>query len=56
MSDYPTKVVEIVEVASDVLTEWECTFIEDQQWRQHFSYKQKSVIDRIYDKVCDSTF
>ncbi len=56
MPDYPKMVKEIAEVASDVLTEWECGFIEDQTGRQSFSEKQRDIIDRIYEKVCNSSF
>jgi len=49
-------VSEIHEVASEVLNEWECGFIEDQVGKTWFSPKQKAVIEKLYDKICESPY
>lgn len=53
--DYRKMVSEIAEVAADLLSAWECTFIESmQEWRGDYTDKQKDIIDRLYERVCDS--
>lgn len=56
MPDYETMVKEIAEVASDVLSERECEFIEDMIGQGSFSEKQAAWIERIYGKVCESSY
>jgi len=57
------KVKEIVEVGDKlfeegVISEWELNFISDVSDRGVPSptAKQKDIVDRIYEKVCDSAF
>jgi len=54
--DYASMVKEIEEVASDVLNEWECGFIENVSGRKTFSDKQGAIIEKIYRKVCESPY
>jgi len=49
-------VVEIAEVASEVLSEWECNFIEDMHGKTSFTPKQVDKIQELYKKVCESPF
>ena len=42
------KVAEICERAADRLSEWESTFIDSLYGQEHFSNKQKEIIDRIH--------
>ena len=55
MPDYFTMISEILEVASKVLNEWECDFIENVSGLRTFSPKQKAVIEKIYEKVCEKS-
>lgn len=52
-------VEEISEVSYEVLTEWECGFIESiEEWLddgRELSEKQIATLERIYDKVCRSS-
>lgn len=50
------KVEKIAEVASDALNDWECGFIENMEGKTSFTESQVAVIDKIYDKVCDSPY
>lgn len=45
---------EIAEVADEVLSEWECEFIDSVHGNTSFTSRQVDVIHKIYDKVCDS--
>ena len=51
MADNNAMIAEIIEVASDVCTEWECGFMESIQSRRSLSSKQTAILERIYDKV-----
>lgn len=50
--DHKVMVTEIAEVASDVLDEWECHFIEDMTGKTTFTDRQQGKIETIYEKVC----
>jgi hypothetical protein len=52
---YREKIKEIQEIASDICSEWEIEFLESvENWRGEHTEKQKEIIDRIYQKACDS--
>lgn len=55
--DYKKKVEEIIEIAQQVCSEWEFNFIESVD-EQEFDYteKQKKIIDRIYERACESPY
>lgn len=50
------KVYEIMEIATEICTEWECEFLEsirDQLAdKRELSSKQKKVLDKLYEKAC----
>lgn len=51
------KVDEILEVADEVLNDWEHLFIDDMFfWIGEYRPNQKKQIDRIYEKVCNSPY
>lgn len=53
MPDHGTMISEIIEVASDACSEWECEFMESIQGRSRaLTDKQAAVLERIYAKVC----
>lgn len=55
--DHRQKVAESQEVANQVLTQWECDFLDSMDaWKGAFTEKQKEVIDKIYKKVCESPY
>ena len=56
MPDHRTMVTEIAEIASEVLNEYECDFIQNmlEEWEGEFSPKQAALIEKCYKKVCDS--
>ena len=45
---------EIAEVADEVLSEWECVFIESIHGKTSFTPNQADKIQQIYEKVCNS--
>ena len=55
------KIEEIMEVADQVLSNWERDFCEDINRKSEYilnslTEKQQDVLDRIYKKVCNSPF
>lgn len=55
--DYRQMVEEIAEVVELVCNEWECEFIENVlDWIGEYTDKQKEVIDRIYQRACESPY
>lgn len=52
MPNVVQKIKEIIEVASDALSERECIFIEDVSDGRRLSEAQVAWVDRIYEKVC----
>lgn len=58
--DYLEKVKEIIEINSEICTEWECDFIENiyEKIMKNYSLsdKQMMIIDRIYEKACKSNY
>ena len=55
------KIEEIMEVADQVLSNWERDFCEDISRKSEYilnslTEKQQDVLDRIYQKVCNSPF
>jgi hypothetical protein len=54
---YSQKVKEAQEVAAKACTQWECDFLDSMdEWEGDFTEKQKAIIDRIYNKVCESSY
>jgi len=51
---------EIREVMFKVCTQWECDFMESiakqVERGRVLSEKQKKIVDRIYEKVCESPY
>lgn len=50
---------EIIEVADEVLNQWEMDFIESIDKlpdKDGLSEKQQAVLEKIYKKVCDSPY
>ena len=51
---------EIVEVADELLNDWERTFLESLSERttnvEDLSDKQQKCLEKIYQKVCDSPY
>jgi hypothetical protein len=50
---------EIVEVADEVLNDWERTFLESLSERtnvEELSDKQQKCLEKIYQKACDSPY
>ena len=60
MPDLKRKIEEINEVAEEFCTEWEYEFMQSVttqfEVRGSLSDRQKAIVDRIYDKACDSPF
>lgn len=59
-TDVGRKIEEIIEVASEICTEWEYEFMESIE-EQHkegrtLSPKQIAILDRIYEKACNSDY
>jgi len=57
-NDNQTKIEEIMEIADEILTEWERDFMESISQRDPDSLteKQQNVLDKIYDKACRSPY
>lgn len=55
-----TMVEESMEVASDVLNEWECEFLESIKNRvdegRPLTDNQQCKLEQIYKKVCNSSY
>jgi hypothetical protein len=48
---------EIAEVYEEVCSEWEINFVDSLlDWDGDFTEKQKAVLEKIYDKVCESPY
>lgn len=55
MPDHRTMLTEIAEVYEEVCSEWEINFVDSLlDWDGDFTEKQKAVLEKIYDKVCES--
>lgn len=54
--DHRRKVEEIAEVIEEIGNDWEIGFIDNLQneWKGDFSHNQKVVIDRLYERACES--
>ena len=57
MPDHRTMLTEIAEVYEEVCSEWEINFVDSLlDWDGDFTEKQKAVLEKIYDKVCESPY
>jgi len=60
VTDLRTMIEEINEVAEDVCSEWEYSFMESitEQFEERgsLSEKQEEILERIYKKACDSDY
>jgi len=58
--DVGKKIEEIVEIASEICSQWECDFVESVSSQleegRNLSPKQISIIDGIYEKACNSPY
>jgi len=55
------KVEEIIEVYEDVCNSWECGFMESVRDRlitdgRELTDDQRKTLDKIYEKVCNSSY
>lgn len=60
MPDLKRMIEEINEVAEEICTEWEYEFMESisEQYEERgsLSDKQEEVLERIYEKACNSPY
>ena len=59
MSDeisYEQKIEEIAEIADKILNEWEINFIESVSDREFLTQPQKDIIDKLYQRACESPY
>lgn len=54
---YKEKVEEITEIVEKICSEWEMEFLESmEEWKGEYTEKQKAVIDRLYQRACESPY
>ena len=58
MMDNETKIREIMEVADEVLTEWEFNFMQSigRRHPENLTVGMQDKLDEIYEKVCRSPY
>lgn len=57
--DLRRKVQETSDVMDKICTDWECDFLNDMMKRQsHLPYsdKQAAIINKLYEKACNSPY
>ena len=53
---YKEKIQEIAEIADKILNEWEINFIESVSERDFLTQPQKDIINKLYQRACESPY